>query len=42
MRTRNIVLLALLGLVPLWVPLAAGDAGLQEKPKVQIPEAGVP
>ncbi len=42
MRMRNVVLLVLLGLMPVWTPLAAGDGRPQDKPKVQIPESGVP
>ena len=42
MRTRTLVALVLLGLLPVNAPLVAGDARPQEKPKVQIPEPGVP
>jgi hypothetical protein len=42
MKVKKIASLALVALVSVWVPLAAGDARPQEKPQVKIPEAGVP
>ena len=42
LKTKNVLLLVLVGLVAAWVPAAHGDAGTQDKPKVQIPQPGVP
>lgn len=42
MKNKNALTLLLVGLTPTWAFTAPGDAQTQEKPKVQIPEPGVP
>jgi hypothetical protein len=42
MKDKKIAMFVVVALVSMWAPLAAGDSRSQEKPKVQIPEPGVP
>jgi hypothetical protein len=42
MKNKNALLLLLVGLIPALTLAAPGDAQTQEKPKVKIPEPGVP
>jgi hypothetical protein len=42
MNAKNALLLVVVGLVCGWGPVIQGDARDQEKPKVKIPESGVP
>jgi hypothetical protein len=42
MKNKNALTLVLVGLISTWVLPTPGDAQTQEKPKVRIPEPGVP
>lgn len=42
MRATKTASLVSVALVFFWAPIASGDARVQERPKVQIPDAGVP
>jgi hypothetical protein len=42
MKNKNRLSLVLAGVLSMWVPVAPTDAQTQERPKVQIPQSGVP
>ena len=41
MKTKNLLLLLVVGIAALWVPVAPGHVRAQEPPKVQIPSPGL-